>query len=137
MNLNILLIILKLKPDFIAMDIKTSPEKYALSICNKTSQFYGNTAYFEKLIKRTINLVATYPSDKREWRTVLVPALITKDDISTIAELLPKDASWQFAQFQNGNCIDPSYNEIYPYTDNEANELINYAKSLISGAELR
>ena len=45
-----------------------------------------------------------------------------------MAELLPEDASWQFAQFKNENCLDPSYNNIAPYIDSEINELIDYAK---------
>ena len=54
-----------------------------------------------------------------------------------MAKLLPVDASWQFAQFMNQNCLDPSYNDIYPYTDAEAKELIDYAKTFIEGANLR
>ena len=54
-----------------------------------------------------------------------------------MSKLLPKDASWQFAQFMNKNCLDPAYNDIYPYTDSEAGELIDYAKRLIEGAALR
>ena len=126
-----------LKPDFIAMDVKTTPARYATEICNKVSKFYGNGPHFENLVKRSADIVATLPPDSREWRTVLVPGLITKDDLKNIATLLPQDASWQFAQFQNKNCIDPAYNEIYPYTDQEAAELVEYAKSLIPGAELR
>ena len=88
-------------------------------------------------LKESAALVAAYPADCREWRTVLVPGLVTKEDISEIAKLLPEDASWQFAQFMNKNCLDPSYNDIYPYTDAEANELIEYAQTFIKGAALR
>ena len=127
----------ELHPDFIAMDIKTSPSRYSTLICGEHSPFFGNTNYFEKVLSESASIVASYPAENREWRTVLVPGLITKDDISSIAELLPQDASWQFAQFLNQNCLDPSYNEIYPYTDSEAKEIIEYAKSLIPGASLR
>lgn len=127
----------ELHPDFIAMDIKTSPTRYSTLICGENSSFYNNSDYFEKVLKESAELVATYPSDCREWRTVLVPGLVTKDDINAMSKLLPKDASWQFAQFMNKNCLDPSYNEIYPYTDQEAAELIDYAKTLIKNANLR
>ena len=127
----------ELKPDFIAMDIKTAPEKYADIICPAFSKYHDNKEHFVKVLTRSAKLVAVYPADKREWRTVLVPQLVTKDDISAMASILPKDASWQFAQFQNKNCIDPSYNEILPYTDAEINELIDYAKKIIPGANLR
>ena len=67
----------------------------------------------------------------------MVPGLITKEDLKIMASYLPQDASWQFAQFMNGNCIDPSYNNLDPYTDAELQELVSFAKTLIPGAELR
>ena len=127
----------KLRPDFIAMDIKTTPARYATLICNEKSPFFGKSDYFEKVLSKSSEIISAYPTDCREWRTVLVPGLVTKDDITEMAKLLPKDASWQFALFMNQNCLDPAYNEIYPYNDKEANELVAYAKSLINGSALR
>ena len=127
----------ELRPDFIAMDLKTSPARYSTTVCNKISKFYGNAEYFEKKVTRAAQIVASFPPECREWRTVLVPSLVAKGDIPQMAAILPKDASWQFAQFQNGNCIDPSYNEITPYIDSEINEIIETAKKLIPGASLR
>ena len=127
----------ELHPDFIAMDIKTTLSRYSTLICGGASPFYGKTDFFEKVLKESAELVTAYPADSREWRTVLVPGLVTKDDITEMAKLLPQDASWQFAEFRNGNCLDPSYNDIYPYTDAEVKELIEYAQTLIKGAALR
>ena len=127
----------QLHPDFIAMDIKTSPERYAEVMCPSFSKYYGNKEHFINVLSRSANLVAAYPADNREWRTVLVPPLVGKDDIQKMSAILPPDASWQFAQFQNQNCIDPTYNEVYPYSDNEATEIIEYAKTFIPKAELR
>ena len=127
----------ELRPDFIAMDIKTSPSRYSTLICGESSLYFGKSDFFKKVLKESAELVAAYPSDCLEWRTVLVPGLVTKDDIKAMSELLPVDASWQFAQFMNQNCLDPSYNDIYPYTDSEANELVDYAKTLVPGAALR
>ena len=127
----------ELRPDFIAMDIKTTPARYATLICGEKSPFFGKSDYFEKVLRESAEIVATYPADCREWRTVLVPGLVTKDDITEMAKLLPADASWQFAQFMNKNCLDPDYNDIYPYTDAEVNEIVDYAKTLISGSNLR
>jgi hypothetical protein len=37
----------------------------------------------------------------------------------------------------NKNCLDQSYNDIYPYTDSEVKELIDYAQTFVKGAALR
>lgn len=126
-----------LRPDFIAMDIKTSPSRYSTLICGDASPYFGKSDFFEKVLSESAELVAAYPADCREWRTVLVPGLVTKEDISAMAKLLPQDASWQFAQFMNQNCLDPDYNDIYPYTDIEIKELVDYAKTLVKGSALR
>lgn len=125
----------ELCPDFIAMDVKTSLEKTSILVpfANDESQI-GVVA---SNIKQSIKILSNLPPEKREFRTVLVPPLVSKDDIAKIAKLLPKDASWQFAQFRNENCLDENYNNIYPYTDKEANELVECAKTLIVGANLR
>lgn len=126
-----------LRPDFIAMDIKTTPEKYALILCNKNSSFYGKTEYFKKILEKSISLVSSYPSDCHEFRTVLVPGLTDKTEIEEIAKMLPADSKWCFANFQNQNCLNNEYNEIYPYTDEKNKELLDTAKSFNKNAILR
>jgi len=126
-----------LKPDFIAMDLKTTPEKYASVLCNKVSKFYNNTEYFFKNLQESIKIISSYPQDCREWRTVLVPPLVSKDEIKIMAQMLPTDATWQFAQFQPGNCICPEYNNITPYTDSEIQDLVDFARTFIPNANLR
>lgn len=127
----------ELRPDFIALDIKTSPHRYAEELCSKDSPYFQKSSYFEEKIKKSIEVAAELPPEKREFRTVLVPPLIQKEDIKKIAGLLPKDASWQFAQFRNENCLDPAFNNILPYSDKEAAELVEYAKTFVKGAALR
>lgn len=125
----------QLRPDFIAMDIKTSPSRYGQTLCIKNS--VTDTSFFEQLLQESINIISQYPSDQREWRTVLVPGLVEKKDIKVMADLLPENASWQFAQFQNGGCLDQKYNTLTPYSPLEIEDLISYAKTFIPGAELR
>lgn len=127
----------ELRPDFIAMDLKASPNVYATKLCKSNSQNYNDSEYFESALTKSIKLICEYSPECREWRTVLVPGLIDKDEIVKISSLLPKDASWQFSQFQNGNCINPKYNDLQPYSDSEVNELITVAKSFIKNSFLR
>ena len=127
----------ELRPDFLAIDIKTTPEKYAKLICNKQSKFYGNIQYFEKVISESCRIAESIPADKREFRTVLVPSLVSLKEIQIIAKFLPKDASWQFVQFQNENCLNPEYKTIQPYLDYEIEQIITEAKKFIPNANLR
>ena len=125
----------ELCPDFIAMDIKTSLEKTGLLMpfCDNQEQIYK----IQESIKESIKILSNFPTEKREFRTVLVPPLVNKSDIEKISKLLPKDAFWQFAQFRNENCLDSNYNEISPYIEKDALELVQYAKTFIPNANLR
>ena len=130
-----------MRPDFIAMDIKTSPSRYgellgSLKTQDKSAAVKTAEDFFSR-IAQTARLTSSLPPFSREWRTVLVPTLVTKRDIREMAALLPSDASWRFAQFRNENCIDPAYNDIAPYSDEEAASLVAYAKTFIKDSELR
>lgn len=123
-------------PDFVAMDFKTSPQKYPLLIGkNSTDSFTAN--YFSSVLEKSINLISKLPENKREWRTVLVPGLVDLTDIEIMKKMLPENASWQFAQFQNNNCLNPDYNDLEPYSESEINELITKARETIKNSELR
>ncbi|HZK20292.1 MAG TPA: anaerobic ribonucleoside-triphosphate reductase activating protein [Treponemataceae bacterium] len=119
-------------PDFVALDIKTAPKRYyELTRDKKYARVY------EKNIQESIQFVSGLPANKREFRTVLVPPLVTEAEIKTIGALLPKDASWQFAEFRAENCIDHTYNSIDPYSSEHINQLVANAKKSIKNAELR
>lgn len=122
-----------LRPNFIAMDLKTSPARYAYDIC-KTE---NNDFCFEKILSNSIEIIKAYDKTCCEWRTVLVPTLTEREDIKNMASFLPKDACWQFAQFQNTNCLNKDFNNLLPFSDAQANELVEYAKSFIPNAHLR
>lgn len=122
------------RPDFIAMDFKTSPSRYNTEIKPVANFIHAD---FKELIKTSIDLIKTLGKENYEIRTVLVPGLVEKTDIKNMASIIPQDASWQLAQFRNENCIDTAYNEIAPYIDAQLKELTDYANSFIPGAALR
>jgi pyruvate formate lyase activating enzyme len=116
------------KPDYVALDVKTAPDRYAL---------FSHGKNFQNELERSIGIIAGLPPDAREFRTVLVPGIVAEDDIQKIARILPKDASWFFAPFKPGGCLDPSYNDITPYTDSQMQNLASFARGLIPGAQIR
>lgn len=118
------------RPDFIAMDIKTAPARYG-ELCG------DKNADYKSLLEHSISIISAYPRDCREWRTVLVPPLVGESDIGIMAAMLPRDASWQFAQFRPGGCISSDYDTLLPMTDGEAAALVARARRVIPGSVLR
>jgi pyruvate formate lyase activating enzyme len=116
------------RPDYIALDVKTSPERYVLLSPDRD---------FKEEIARSIRIVSALPSAAREFRTVLVPPLVARDDVQKIARLLPEDASWFFSPFVAGGCVDAAYDAVSPYTDAETALLVDAARKIIPNARLR
>jgi pyruvate formate lyase activating enzyme len=119
-------------PDFVALDVKTAPERYG-----ELSAGYGDAHGLGEALKRTIALVSALPPEAREFRTVLVPGLVGAEEIGEIAALLPRNAAWRFAPFQNKSCLDPAYNDKTPYTDPEMHALVALAQGNIPDARMR
>jgi hypothetical protein len=42
-----------------------------------------------------------------------------------------------FSNFENFNCLNPKFNNILPYTNEETIELVEHAKKIIKNAALR
>lgn len=128
------------KPDYIAMDIKTSPQNYSVLLGNKkepseNSEKINNE--LENKICKSINILSELPPEEREFRTVLVPPLVKLEDIQNISKLLPENATWFLASFKNENCLDHFYETINPYTENEEKELLKEAQKIIKNTSIR
>lgn len=124
-------------PDFIALDIKTSPNRYKNDIPQVGILQNQNPA---ELLQKSVEIIKNAKIDLKldfEIRTVLVPHLVEKSDIEEIAKIIPSDSSWQFAQFRNENCLDPNYNKIAPYIDSQLKDLVDFAKTFVPNAKLR
>lgn len=126
-----------LRPDFVAMDFKTSPERYSTEMITKDYIHFGDESFFEEKLQKTLNLLDSMGNDSYEIRTVLVPKLVTEEDIKNMAKIIPTNASWQFAPFRNENCIDPEFNLLRPYSILQLESLVDYAKTFIPNAKLR
>lgn len=128
-------------PDMVACDIKTAPSRYVeLNPC--AVDCAGTKVKDpEEALEQTLYVLAQKESFCRpvevEYRTVLVPQLVTAYDICAIAEKLPSDAAWFFAPFLPGNCLNPAWNAIRPYTQTEMEALISLAKKKIPNSTLR
>ncbi len=117
----------KIAPDYVALDVKTSLERY---------DEIGAKGQGEKVV-RSLEIVSALPSERREFRTVLYPPLFGKNEVEKIAPLLPSDASWFFAQFQNAQCLSSDAEKVLPYSQAQAEDLLEIARRFVPNAALR
>ena len=111
------------------MDIKTSLEKYHLL------GFTGSKDIIE-LIKESINYILSL-NIKYEFRTTVVPELVTTEDIVKICELIKGTRKYTLAQFRSKKLLDPSWEKIIPYEEKVLKEMKNIAEEYKINCELR
>ncbi|MBU4202576.1 MAG: anaerobic ribonucleoside-triphosphate reductase activating protein [Acidobacteria bacterium] len=92
--------------DHIAMDIKSTPEKYEKA---------AGVAVDMKTIRRCIDIILE-SGLPHTFRTTAVPGLVHKEDIAAIAELLKGARVFQLQQFYPEGALDAAYRKMEPYT---------------------
>jgi pyruvate formate lyase activating enzyme len=93
--------------DYVSMDIKSSPEKYAAAV---------KTDINIRTIERSISMIKDIPC--HEFRTTAVPGIVEEDDITKIAQWLSRlgaDKNFFIQGFRPGGCLDSKFDEILPY----------------------
>jgi len=101
-----------ISPDYVSMDIKTSPLKYNLLLEGI------DTGKTEKLLRESVKLIIESGSD-HEFRTTLVPGIVDIDDIEIIAEIANGCRRFTLNKYRPQNTLDPSYEEIIPFTEDQ------------------
>ena len=91
------------RPDYIALDLKIAPRRYAeLTASGKTSGLAEALIQSAALIRES--------GIAHEYRTLALPgAFITGKDIEELAPLTD-DSPWHIRAFRGGNCLDPGWN---------------------------
>lgn len=106
-------LIQKRRVDYIAMDIKTSLEKY-----DRITGISGSA----QNIRRSIDLIKHSGIDF-EFRTTLLKPFCTPDDIAKIKNLIGTETRYRLQQFQPlNNIIDPSLLKAEHYSEEEVNQ---------------
>jgi len=101
------------RPDYLALDVKTSFDKYHLLMKN------GSIDNIRERLLKSINIVKSM-GDNAEIRITVVPGIIDRTDIERIrTELL--GVSKVFLQPFNPNqpMLDPAYSSVKPYSPGE------------------
>jgi len=109
--------------DYIAVDVKTSLEKYALLGDNDTSD-----------LLKTIEIVKAGNVDY-EFRTTVVPGFIDKVTISKIGRIVNGSRRYALQQFLPDDALDEAFRKVKPYSSNTivsfANILKKHVKEII------
>ncbi|MHC9543404.1 MAG: anaerobic ribonucleoside-triphosphate reductase activating protein [Vulcanimicrobiota bacterium] len=95
--------------DYIAMDIKTVPERYPEVV---------KAPFESESLMKSIRLVRDSPD--YEFRTTVVPGLTGLEDLSAIASLLSSegaDRNYVLQGFRPGRCLDSLLNNIKPFSE--------------------
>jgi pyruvate formate lyase activating enzyme len=90
--------------DYVALDVKTSLEKYHLLGAKDTIGFL-----------QTIEMLKTGKVDY-EFRTTVVPGLVNVEDVPKIGELARGAKAFALQQFVSGDTLDKSFSALKPYS---------------------
>ncbi len=114
--------------DYVAVDIKAPPEKYAL--------LTGKKVDFAR-IEQTIHLLKK-SSVKYEFRTTAVPGLLQKGDLPEIAKILQGSRQYVLQQFQPAaTLLDENLTALKPFTREEALEIAAECRFFVDTVLLR
>ena len=90
--------------DYIAMDVKTSLDKYRLLGAEDT----------EKLL-RSVKIIKEGRVDY-EFRNTVVPGIVTEEDIHEIGRIVEGARRFAFQQFRPSETLDEAFNYVRPYS---------------------
>ncbi|MEM1674891.1 MAG: anaerobic ribonucleoside-triphosphate reductase activating protein [Candidatus Bathyarchaeia archaeon] len=111
--------------DYIAVDVKTSPEKYRLL----------GAENIEQLLK-TIKIVMGSGVDY-EFRCTAVPGIIDEKDMEEIGKLVDGAKRFALQQFIPENSLNEEYRRIKPYSENMIRKLAKTMEKYVKEVILR
>lgn len=112
--------------DYIAMDIKAPLEKYEKIV---------NAPVNKNDIEESINIIKKLGD--YEFRTTIVPGLLSKQDIIEIAKWIKPAKAYYLQQFRPVNCLNKSYNKRKPYSLEQLRQMQEAVKRFFQICEIR
>jgi len=109
--------------DYVALDVKTSLEKYPRLGAKDTKGFL-----------RAVEMLKTGKVEY-EFRTTIVPGFVDAGDIGEIGEIVKGAKTFALQQFVSGDTLDRNINTLKPYAQETitkyAQTMENYANNLV------
>ena len=112
--------IFAVEPDYIAMDIKTSPSKYCLLAGSETGSL--SESDYNSMLRESVTAIIK-SGIEHEFRTTLVPGIVTLEDMAEIADIAKGCMKYTLNKFVPENTIDENYRRLTPYSEESYNEL--------------
>jgi Pyruvate-formate lyase-activating enzyme len=113
--------------DYVAIDIKTSPEKYP--VLTKTKLPFDG-------ILESIALLKDY-NTTFELRTTCVPGFVTMEDFHSIKEYVGRVAYYYLQQFHNQHTLDQTLRTLKPYPNDVLYTFQQFVKTFATCCEIR
>lgn len=113
--------------DYVAMDLKTSLDKYHL-----VTSVAGIAAAIEESVRWL--LLSTVPY---EFRTTCVPGIVDESDFSKIAGLVKGAKKYCLQQFSPAVTFDPSFRDITPYDKAQLERFADILRPAVEVVEIR
>jgi pyruvate formate lyase activating enzyme len=111
--------------DYVALDVKTSLEKYSRLGAKDTTRFLHTV---EMLKTRNVGY---------EFRTTVVPGFVDAEDIDRIGELVKGGKTLALQQFVTGDTLDKTLNGLKPYPQETITEFAHSMGGYVATAILR
>jgi pyruvate formate lyase activating enzyme len=111
--------------DYVALDVKTAPEKYKLLGAKNTSG-----------LLRTVEMLKT-GKVAYEFRTTMVPEILTVEDVNKICELTKGAKTYALQQFVPQDTLDKRFEALKPYAPEVIKEFAGNMKSYVENVVLR
>lgn len=129
--------------DYIAMDIKTLPEKYG-GLLGKNPD---SSSSLSKNLRRSIEIIIS-SGVRHEFRTTMAPGIAGTEDAVKIAELLksvytaaardPRSTGrYILTQFRPGTTLDPAFSELCPYFETDLHRAAETIRKTGMNCEVR
>lgn len=111
--------------DYVALDLKTSPEKYKLLGAKSTSE-----------LLRTVEMLKM-GKVPYEFRTTMVPEIVTIEDVNRICKLTKGAKTHAFQQFIPQETLDKRFEGLKPYAPEVINAFSETMKNYVEKVVLR
>jgi pyruvate formate lyase activating enzyme len=111
--------------DYVAVDVKTSLEKYHLLGAKDVSN-----------LLKTIGLLRDHSVDY-EFRITTVPGIVEEEDIAKIGELVRGARRFAFQQFIPEDALDEKFRRIHPYSPEVIKRFSEIMKKYVNEVILR